>query len=465
MLEVTALVAGYGPVRALDGVDLNVEQGSITAVLGANGAGKTTLLRAISGLLRPSAGTVRLDGQDVTGRAPEDLVRRGMAHVPEGRGVIVELTVEENLRLGGLWRRDRTWLREGVARMYELFPPLGERRARRAETLSGGERQMLAIARSLMSRPRLLLLDEPSLGLAPRVTAEIVASLAHLRDETGLTLLLVEQNASTALSVADRAVVLNFAQGGMLMITTFVAYTIVHHGGSYWLALVVAVLGGVVLGAVVERLLIRPVENRPPLDAVVVTFGLLILLQGLAGMIFGGTPRSYPPAFGIRGYRVGDRRLLFAPNDLWVVLIVCAVMVLLAVLFRWTSLGLRMRAAAFAPEVSRLLGVRVGRMLTIGWALAAGVGALAGVLIAPGTFVSPTAFDAWLVFGFTAAVIGGLDSPPGALVGGLSLGVVLSYISGYVGSDVVALGALVVLVAVLMVRPSGLFGTMAGRRV
>jgi branched-chain amino acid transport system ATP-binding protein len=212
MLEVTALVAGYGPVRALDGVDLNVEQGSITAVLGANGAGKTTLLRAISGLLRPSAGTVRLDGQDVTGRAPEDLVRRGMAHVPEGRGVIVELTVEENLRLGGLWRRDRTWLREGLAGMYELFPPLGERRARRAETLSGGERQMLAIARSLMSRPRLLLLDEPSLGLAPRVTAEIVASLAHLRDETGLTLLLVEQNASTALSVADRAVVLNLGR-------------------------------------------------------------------------------------------------------------------------------------------------------------------------------------------------------------------------------------------------------------
>ena len=188
MLEVTALVAGYGPVRALDGVDLNVEQGSLTAVLGANGAGKTTLLRAISGLLRPSAGTVRLDGHDVTGRAPEDLVRRGMAHVPEGRGVIVELTVEENLRLGGLWRRDRTWLREGVARMYELFP------------------------RSLMSRPRLLLLDEPSLGLAPRVTAEIVASLAHLRDETGLTLLLVEQNASTALSVADRAVVLNLGR-------------------------------------------------------------------------------------------------------------------------------------------------------------------------------------------------------------------------------------------------------------
>ena len=199
------------------------------------------------------------------------------------------------------------------------------------------------------------------------------------------------------------------------------------------------------LGAVVELVLIRPVEKRPPLDAVVVTFGLLVLLQGLAGMFFGGTPRSYPPAFSIVGYEVGGRRLLFAPNDLWTVLVVFAGMVLLAVIFRWTSLGLRMRAAAFAPEVSRLLGVRVGHMLTIGWALAAGFGALAGVLIAPSTFVSPTAFDAALVFGFTAAVIGGLDSPPGALVGGLSLGVALSYVSGYIGSDVVALGALVVL--------------------
>ena len=259
--------------------------------------------------------------------------------------------------------------------------------------------------------------------------------------------------------------IVNFAQGGMLMITTFLAYTVVNHGGSYWLALVVAVASGLVLGAVAERVLIRPVENRAPLDAVIVTFGLLVLLQGIAGMFFGGTPRSYPPAFGIVGYKVGGRRLLFAPNDLWIVLVVVAVMVILAVVFRWTSLGLRMRAAAFAPEVSRLLGVRVGHMLTIGWALAAAFGALAGVLIAPSTFVSPTAFDAALVFGFTAAVIGGLDSPPGALVGGISLGITLSYVSGYIGSDVVSLGALVVLVAVLMVRPRGLFGAVAGRRV
>ncbi|HEY2056772.1 ABC transporter ATP-binding protein [Amycolatopsis sp. NBC_01480] len=208
MLDVSGLVADYGAVRALDHVDLNVTRGSITAVLGANGAGKTTLLRTLSGLHRPRDGSVSLDGKDITRLAPEDLVRLGVAHVPEGRGVIAELTVAENLRLGGLWRRDRRWLRSGAEEMYELFPPLADRRNQRAEELSGGERQMLAIGRALMSRPDLLLLDEPSLGLAPRVAARIVAVLRTLRAESGLTLLLVEQNAATALSVADRAVVL-----------------------------------------------------------------------------------------------------------------------------------------------------------------------------------------------------------------------------------------------------------------
>jgi branched-chain amino acid transport system permease protein len=259
--------------------------------------------------------------------------------------------------------------------------------------------------------------------------------------------------------------IVNFAQGGMLMITTFLAFTVISHGGSYWLAIVVAIVAGLVLGAVVERLVIRPIENKPPLNAVIVTFGLLVLLQGVAGMIFGGTPKSYPPAFGIQGFMVGGQRLLFTPNDLWVVLVVLAVMLGLAAVFRWTALGLRMRSSAFAPEVARLLGVRVGRMFTVGWALAAAVGALAGVLIAPNTFVSPNSFDATLVFGFTAAVIGGLDSPPGAVVGGVGLGIALSYISGYLGSDVEDFGALVVLVIVLMVRPNGLFGHSAGRRV
>lgn len=259
--------------------------------------------------------------------------------------------------------------------------------------------------------------------------------------------------------------IVNFAQGGMLMITTFIAYSVISAGGSYWLALAIAIASGFLLGAVVERIIVRPVENKPPLNAVVVTFGLLVLLQGVAGMVFGGTPRSYPPAFGIRGFVIANHRLLFSANDLWVVLVVMAVMVGLAAVFRFTSLGLRMRASAFAPEVARLLGVRVGRLLTLGWALAAVIGALAGILIAPSTFVSPTAFDAVLVSGFTAAVIGGLDSPSGAVVGGIGLGIVLNWVSGYLGSDVVSLAALVVLVLVLMVRPNGLFGHATGRRV
>jgi len=212
MLEIESLATSYGAVQALRSVDLSIEEGSITAVLGANGAGKTTLLRTITGLVRATAGRVLFRGREITGLAPEDVVRQGLAHVPEGRGVIAELTVEENLRLGALWRRDTAGLKADLAAMYGLFPPLAQRRAKRTETLSGGERQMLAIGRALMSRPTLLLLDEPSLGLAPRISAQIMGLLRERRNETGLTVLLVEQNARSALSVADRGVVLNLGR-------------------------------------------------------------------------------------------------------------------------------------------------------------------------------------------------------------------------------------------------------------
>lgn len=211
-LQVDDLVATYEAVRALDGVSVTVPTGTITAVLGANGAGKTTLLRAISGFVRPRSGRVRLAGDDITRRRPEDIVRAGVAHVPEGRGVITELTVEENLRLGALWRRDRADRAAALAEAYDLFPPLAERRRRPGSTLSGGERQMLVIGRALMARPRTLLLDEPSLGLAPRIARQIMELIRRLRDEGGLTVLLVEQNARSALAIADRGVVLNLGR-------------------------------------------------------------------------------------------------------------------------------------------------------------------------------------------------------------------------------------------------------------
>jgi branched-chain amino acid transport system ATP-binding protein len=212
MLEIRDLSTAYGPVLALDRVTFDVADGTITAVLGANGAGKTTLLRTISGLVRPKEGSATYGGHDLTTMAVEDIVRLGIAHVPEGRGVIQELTVEENLRLGSLWRRDRADRSRALGEVYELFPPLAGRRAQSAFTLSGGERQMLALGRALMARPRLLLLDEPSLGLAPLVTAQIMARLRQLSQGDGMTILLVEQNARSALSIADQAVVLSLGR-------------------------------------------------------------------------------------------------------------------------------------------------------------------------------------------------------------------------------------------------------------
>ena len=206
LLELDGVEARYGPVVALHGVSLTVDEGEIVALLGANGAGKTTTLRAVSGTVRKS-GRVRYGGRDVSRASPERLARLGVAHVPEGRGIIAELTVGENLRLGAYVRRDGG-IKQDMDRVSRLFPWLRERRGQQAGTLSGGEQQMLALARALVARPRLLMLDEPSLGLAPLVVQELFRVVRTLNEEEGLTVLVVEQNAAIALEASQRAYVL-----------------------------------------------------------------------------------------------------------------------------------------------------------------------------------------------------------------------------------------------------------------
>jgi branched-chain amino acid transport system permease protein len=260
--------------------------------------------------------------------------------------------------------------------------------------------------------------------------------------------------------------IVNFAQGSMAAATAFIALALIDAGQSYWVALIVALISGFVIGAVVERVIIRPVEGGPELNAVIVTLGLFVAIQALIAIIFGSSFQSFPTPFGVRGFQIGDTTIALTPTSIYVIVSVLIVMALLVVLFRFTRVGLAMRASAFGQEVARLLGVRVGRMLTLGWALAAVVGSLSGLLIAGGEFVYPAYMDSLIVFGFVAAVLGGLDSPIGAIVGGLLLGLALSYVSGYIerGSALVNVAALVILMVVLLVRPGGLFASSVARR-
>ncbi|SDZ15987.1 amino acid/amide ABC transporter membrane protein 1, HAAT family [Micromonospora pattaloongensis] len=257
----------------------------------------------------------------------------------------------------------------------------------------------------------------------------------------------------------------NFAQGAMAVATAYVGYAVVAATGSYWLGLAAAVLAGLLLGALVERVLMRFVGHANPLGDVIVALGLVLLIQAVLGMVFGNEYRPAAAPFDTDGLTVGGITAI-SPYDLWVFAAVAVVVVLLALLFTRTPIGLRMRASAFAPEVSRLLGVDVNRMLTVGWALAAAVGALAGMLVIPtGLGLHPHAMDLVFVIAFTAAVVGGLDSPVGAVIGGLLVGLILSYVTGYLGPDTTPLAVLALLLAVLLVRPGGLFSGVRARQV
>jgi branched-chain amino acid transport system permease protein len=283
---------------------------------------------------------------------------------------------------------------------------------------------------------------------------------------TGLTLGFVYAAFALALVLIWRSTrIINFAQAPMAMMTTYVALLIIDAGFSYWLAFVVALLVGLALGAVVERVIVRPVEGKAHINAVILTLGLFIVMHALAAVMFGNRYRSFPAPFGLRGFQVGEVNLAITGFGIFTIVSVLVVMALLVALFRFTDLGLMMRASAFNAEVARLLGVKVGRMLTLGWALAALVGSLSGLLIAGGSLVHPGYMDSVVVYGFVAAVLGGLDSPAGAVLGGLLLGLSLSFVSGYVGSELVALASLVILMLVLLLKPGGLFSHAAERRV
>ena len=211
-LKVSDLTVHHGAICAINQVSLDVPTGKLAAIIGSNGAGKTTLLRTLSGLNKPTSGAMNWMGESILGNKPETLVRRGISHVSEGKSVVPELTVRENLELGAIWRRDKKELQDSLEQVTNIFPRLGERIQQRSDTLSGGERQMLAIGRAIMAKPKLLLLDEPSLGLAPLVIEQIFQSIRDLTTSMGLTVLLVEQNAMGALKIADLGIVLNLGK-------------------------------------------------------------------------------------------------------------------------------------------------------------------------------------------------------------------------------------------------------------
>ncbi|MDY0910506.1 branched-chain amino acid ABC transporter permease [Microbacterium sp. CFBP9034] len=257
--------------------------------------------------------------------------------------------------------------------------------------------------------------------------------------------------------------IVNFAQGAMALVATYIAFAVTGLTGSYWAGLAAGILAGAAIGFAVERGVMRFAPHRNPLSGVIVAIGLVMVLQSLLGILFGQEYRPMRAPFDDSPIVIGGVPLL-SPYDLFVLVVATVVMAGLAVLFRFTSLGLQLRASAFAPEVSRVLGVRVSRMVTIGWMLSAAVAALAAMLLVPTELgLNPHSTDVLFVYAFTVAVVGGLDSPVGALLGGLVVGVAMTLVTGYLGATVAPIGVLVLLVGVLLVRPGGLFSMREAR--
>ncbi len=295
--------------------------------------------------------------------------------------------------------------------------------------------------------------------LTSRVVSDILTGVTNgvIYSLVALSLVLIWRSAR----------LLNFAQGAMAMIATYVGFVAIAPHANYWVAMATSIVAGCLIGGLTERGLVRWLYGKPELNPVVAMVGFLLVLESVAAAIWSTSSRGLPSPFSPIDWQLGGRPLALSPFAAFEIVTALVVMGFIAAIFRFTKLGLRLRAAALAPEVSRLLGVRVNRMLTIGWVLSAGVGAVTAVLVASNYFtgLTPTAMDGVFAFGFIAAAIGGLDSPGGALISGVTLGVVLQFVSDYVNANDVILVALGLLIVSLMVRPSGVFTRDAQRRV
>ncbi len=261
--------------------------------------------------------------------------------------------------------------------------------------------------------------------------------------------------------------ILNFAQGAMAMIATYVGFAALAPSTNYWVSMAVAIVAGLIIGGLTERVIVRGLYGKPEINPVVAMVGFLLVLESVAAAIWSTSSRGLPTPFSMVDWQLNHKPVALSPFALYEIVTALVVMTVIAVLFQFTKLGLRLRAAALAPEVSRLLGVRVGRMLTLGWMLSSAVGAVTAVLVASNYFtgLTPTAMDGVFAFGFIAAAIGGLDSPVGALLSGISLGIILQFVGDYLNSNAIILVALGMLIVSLMVRPNGVFTRSAQRRV
>ncbi len=261
--------------------------------------------------------------------------------------------------------------------------------------------------------------------------------------------------------------ILNFAQGAMAMIATYIGFAVLAPTTSYWISMAVAILSGLVIGGATERVIVRVLYGKPEINPVVAMVGFLLVLESVAAAIWSTASRGLATPFSMVDWQLNHKPVAMSPFALYEIITAVVVMSVIAGLFQFTKLGLRLRAAALAPEVSRLLGVRVGRMLTLGWMLSSAVGAVTAVLVASNYFtgLTPTAMDGVFAFGFIAAAIGGLDSPVGALLSGIALGVILQFVGDYLNSNAIILVALGMLIVSLMVRPNGVFTRSAQRRV